>query len=296
MRKVHLLPNLLTLANAFCGLLAICKGIDALALSDGGGTFYAKMEAACWLVFLGMAFDAVDGKVARMVGGSSNFGAQLDSFSDMLTFGVAPAVLAKVLIEHEGPLYDYPVHARLNFIAAAVFSLMAILRLARFNLENDPDPAAHKSFKGLPSPGAAGMIAATMLMYLSLKNPDIEFSDGSPTPLGALLRLVPWIHASPFLYWFLPALVLLLPACGLLMVSRVRYTHMFSWITGRGQFVTLVTVVVAAVLLFTAPPLSMFLVFTGYVFFGLVRSLFPQHAAAPRTPASGPTPPPVVPR
>lgn len=280
MRKIHLLPNLLTLANAFCGLLAICKGIDALAGSGADATFYPKMEAACWLVFLGMAFDAVDGKVARMVGGSSNFGAQLDSFSDMLTFGVAPAVLAKVLIEHEGPLYDYPVHARLNFIAAAVYSLMAILRLARFNLENDPDPAAHKSFKGLPSPGAAGMLAATMLMYLSLKNPSVEFSDGSPTPFGALLRTFPQIHASPFVSWFLPALGLLLPACGLLMVSRVRYTHMFSWLTGRGQFVTLVTVVVAAVLLFMAPPLSMFLVFAGYVLFGLARAAVPRRAVA----------------
>src|SRR5690349_5354026 len=84
-RKVHLLPNLLTLANSFCGLLAICKGIDALqAVSPD--RFYANLETSCWLIFAGMLFDAVDGKVARMVGGGSAFGAQLDSFSDMLTF------------------------------------------------------------------------------------------------------------------------------------------------------------------------------------------------------------------
>jgi len=273
-RTVHLLPNLLTLANAFCGLLAICKGIDALVFSQANpALFYPKLEAACWLIFLGMLFDAVDGKVARWTGGTSSFGAQLDSFSDMLTFGVAPAVLAKVLIEHEGPFYDYPVHARVNFIAAVIFSLMAILRLARFNLETEPDDAAHKDFKGLPSPGAAGTIVATLLMYLSLKNPDTEFSDGTRTPLGTLLRLWPQIHESPFLYWFLPVLTLLLPFLGFLMVSRVRYTHMFSALTGRGQFVTLVSAAVAAALLFLAPVISVFLVFHTYIAYGLLRTL-----------------------
>ena len=287
MRKIHLLPNLLTLANAFCGLLAICKGVDALAFQGSeAGHFYSKMATACWLVFLGMVFDAVDGKVARMVGGASNFGAQLDSFADMLTFGVAPAVLAKVLIEHEAAYFDYAVNPRLHFIAAAVFSVMAILRLARFNLENDPDPAAHKHFKGLPSPAAAGTMAATMLMYLSLRNPEIELSDGSRTPLGSLLKLAPDLHQSQELVWFLPAIGLLLPVLGLLMVSRVRYTHMFSALTGRGQFVTLVVVVVAAFLLFAAPVLSVFLVFHLYVLGGLARAVFGKRG--PRAPIAGP--------
>ena len=273
MRKIHLLPNLLTLANSFCGLLAICKGIDALAFAQAeSGGFYSKLATACWLIFLGMLFDAIDGKVARMVGGASNFGAQLDSFSDMITFGVAPAVLAKVLIEHEGPLYGYNVNPRLHFVAAAVFSVMAILRLARFNLESEPDETAHLEFKGLPSPAAAGAVCATMLAYLSLRNPEIERSDGTLTPLGGILKLFPQIDQSPFLFWFLPALALMLPFLGLLMVSRVRYVHMFSAITGRGQFVTLVGVVVSAVCLFAAPVLAVFLVFNGYVLIGLARA------------------------
>src|SRR5262245_20254693 len=87
MRRISALPNLLTLGNAFCGLLAIAKAIDALALSrDDSSIFYANIERACWLIFLGMLFDALDGKVARITGGSSKFGAQLDSFSDALTF------------------------------------------------------------------------------------------------------------------------------------------------------------------------------------------------------------------
>ncbi len=280
-RKIHILPNLVTLANAFCGLLAICKGIDALAFSHADALgFYSKIETACWLIFLGMLFDALDGKVARMTGGASSFGAQLDSFSDMLTFGVVPALLVKVLIEHEAPLYDYSVNPRLHFIAAAVFSMMAILRLARFNLESDPDPAAHKMFTGLPSPAAAGAVAATMLMYLSLRNPQLEKSDGTETPLGAILRLIPQIDQHPVLGWFLPILALMLPALGLLMVSRVRYVHMFSAITGRGQFVTLVGVAFAASCLFVAPVLAVFLVFNGYVLIGIVRSLVRGRPAA----------------
>lgn len=272
MRKVHLLPNLLTLANSFCGLLAICKGIDALRAVDPE-RFYGSLETACWLIFAGMLFDAVDGKVARMVGGGSAFGAQLDSFSDMLTFGVAPGLIVKVLIEHEGPLYDFAVNPRLTFVAAMVFTVMAILRLARFNLENDPDPEAHRTFKGLPSPAAAGSIAATVLMYLSLRHPDLERSDGVLTPLGGILRHVPDLRMSPALVWFLPALLVMLPALGLYMVSRIRNVHMTSYLTERGQFVTLVGVVVAAVALWTFPVPAVFVVFNGYILYGLVRAL-----------------------
>lgn len=272
MRKVHLLPNLLTLANAFCGLLAICKGIDALH-AGVPERFYANMQTACWLIFAGMVFDALDGKVARMVGGGSAFGAQLDSFSDMLTFGVAPGILAKILLEHEGPLYEFAINPRLTFVAVVVFSVMAILRLARFNLMNDPDPEAHRTFQGLPSPAAAGSVTATMIMYLSLRHPDLQNSDGIITPLGGILKNFPDLRMSPALVWFLPALVVMLPVLGLLMVSRIRNVHMTSYLTGRGQFVTLVGVVVAVVALFTFPEPAVFIVFNGYVLYGLVRVL-----------------------
>jgi CDP-diacylglycerol--serine O-phosphatidyltransferase len=239
-----------------------------------------------------MLFDAVDGKVARMVGGASSFGAQLDSFSDMITFGLAPALLVKVLIEHEGPLYDSWGNPwdnpRVHFVAAAMFSVMAILRLARFNLETEPDEGSHLEFKGLPSPAAAGTVCATMLMYLSLRNPAIERSDGTLTPLGAILRWFPQIDRSPFLFVFLPALGFLLPLLGLLMVSRVRYVHMFSTITGRGQFVTLVGVVFSAFCLFVAPVLAVFVVFNGYVAGGLARALFTRRRGASSGPSDGP--------
>jgi CDP-diacylglycerol---serine O-phosphatidyltransferase len=226
-----------------------------------------------------MLFDAFDGKVARMVGGGSAFGAQLDSFSDLLTFGVAPAILTKILIEHEGPAWGLAVNPRLTFAAAVLYAVMAILRLARFNLENDPDPEAHKSFRGLPSPAAAGTVASAILLYLVVRKPQLEHSDGIETPLREFV--LDRLPADVALGWTLPAIWVLLVVLGFLMVSRVRYVHMFSALTGRGQFFTLVWVVVAAILLFAMPALSIFVVFHGYVLLGFVLWLVRRRRGAP---------------
>jgi CDP-diacylglycerol--serine O-phosphatidyltransferase len=272
MRSIAALPNLLTLGNAFCGLLALSKAIDALVIApEDPLLFYAKLEAACWLVLLGMVFDALDGKVARFTGGASEFGAQLDSFSDALTFGCAPALLAKVLIEHEGRTVDVPGHPRLHFIAAAAFALMAILRLARFNLETDSSDKAHRHFKGLPSPAAAGAVISTILFYLTMSRPEqIEVSEGTPTPLGRALSLFPEFQvAVP--WWFLPTFAAALPVLGFLMVSRVKYVHLMSFMTRRGSFYAFVTMVFAAFAFFAAPVPMLFLAFNGFVLLGLVR-------------------------
>jgi len=276
MRRVTVLPNLLTLANAFCGLLAIAKAIDALVLAGDparSAEFYGKLEAACLLVFLGMVFDALDGKVARLVGGASEFGAQLDSFSDALTFGVTPAILAKVLIEHEAPLLGYTGHPRLHFIAAASFALMAILRLARFNLETTTDESSHRDFKGLPSPAAAGAVVSTLLLYLVLRRPQLELDAAGPTPVGQLFDLLPSLRVEAMPWWVLPLIALLLPLYGSLMVSRLRYIHAISFLTRRGSFFLLVYAVFAAFLLFAAPVPVLFLAFQGFALAGLLRAL-----------------------
>lgn len=273
MRDVIALPNLLTLANAFCGLLAISKGIDALALGpQAPAVFYAKMEAAGWLIFLGMVFDALDGKVARWTGGTSEFGAQLDSFADALTFGCAPALLAKALIEHEGPLVGYNGNPRVHFLCAAAFSLMAILRLVRFNLETEPDAESHRSFKGLPSPAAAGAVASALLLYVVARRPELESESGTPTPVGHLLHLARGVDFSPP-WWYLPCLAVLLPVLGFLMVSRVRYTHMASALTRRGPFLALVYLVFGTFLLWLAPIPILFVAFHGFFLIGLARAV-----------------------
>lgn len=273
LKPVALLPNLLTLGNAACGLLAISKALDALAYSsEAPEIFYLKLEASCGLIFLGMVFDSLDGKVARLTKSFSDFGAQLDSFADLLTFGVAPAVLAKALIEHEGPLVGYAGSPRLHFIAVAAFTMMAILRLARFNLETEHDAESHKSFKGLPSPAAAGAVTSTLLMYLLLREPALETETGTPTPVGRAMSWLQDIEWTPILSWVPVYLVVALPLLGLLMVSRVPFPHGGALLTrDRGTFVMLVGVVFLAMGLYVAPVPSLFLAFNGFALVGTVR-------------------------
>jgi len=265
LKTVALLPNLFTLANAGLGLLAISKAIDALA--GPPDLFYRRLETACWLIFLAMVFDALDGKIARLTRSFSDFGAQLDSFADAITFGVAPAFLAKVLIEHEGGI-----HPRLHFLAAAAFTLMAILRLARFNLESEHDAESHQFFSGLPSPAAAGTLIATILMFLSLGG-GIEIEGGAETPVGKGLSVIPEAWRAGIAGALLPTLVFLLPILGLLMVSRVRYAHGTSLLVRGDRFRTLVTIVFVVFVLYLAPVPVLFATGWVYVTYGVVRSL-----------------------
>ncbi|MFT5059429.1 MAG: CDP-diacylglycerol--serine O-phosphatidyltransferase [Planctomycetota bacterium] len=282
MKPVQMIPNLLTLANCGCGLLAISKAIDALAYTGSDEAFfYHKMEAACALIFLGMVFDALDGKVARLTSSFSDFGAQLDSFADALTFCAAPALLAKTLIEHEGAFLGYEGSPRLHFAAAATFTLMGILRLARFNLETEHDESAHMSFSGLPVPAAAGAITSTLMMYLILRMPALEQSEGTVTPVGELFAFFgapEWTTLMKAMPYYVTAC---LPLIGLIMVSRIPYAHVASMMTrGRGQFIALVGFVFLAFGLYLAPKPSLFIFFNGFVLVGLLRGALTYRARA----------------
>ena len=263
-RPIALLPNALTLANAGLGLLAISKAVAALARGADQQLFEHHLETACWLIFIAGFLDAIDGTVARVTGAFSDLGAQLDSLADAVTFGIAPAIVAKVLLEHEGLS-----HPRIHFIAAAAFALMAILRLARFNAEGDDD---HLSFRGLPTPAAAGTLVATILMFLSLGG-GIETDTGGPTPLGRGLEILPigWRDALTD-YLLLPTILLLLPTLGLLMVSRVGYPHLSSWLGKVQSRRVLVPMVFGALGLYLAPVLVLFLIGPCYVGWGLWQS------------------------
>jgi CDP-diacylglycerol--serine O-phosphatidyltransferase len=309
-KRIHLLPNLLTLGNAFCGLLALAKGIDALAYQGVDPlVFHRKMEVACALVFGGMVFDVLDGFAARLTRSASAFGAQLDSFADALTFGVVPALLAKILIEHETPDGSFGT-SRVHFLAAAAFALMAILRLVRFNLEADskaptvpsvarvagaagfggvavesdeddlgsapPVRRRKADFSGLPSPVAAGAVASLVWLYLILSRPELETSEGTATPTRRFLQLVDY---SPDQYrwlldWLPGVCVLVLPLLGLLMVSHVRYPHLANLLAPkRRSFFSLVAIVFAAFLLYLAPVPVLALCFWSFVAAGLVKWL-----------------------
>jgi CDP-diacylglycerol--serine O-phosphatidyltransferase len=275
LKNIAILPNLVTLANAFCGLLALSKAIDAIPyIGVDSWVFYEKMESACLLVFLGMVFDAADGWVARLTKSSSEFGAMLDSFADLLTFGVVPAMLAKVMIEHEGSVVGYEGNARMHFLAAATFSIFALLRLCRFTLETEPETDDHKSFSGLPSPAAAGAVTSWIWMYLILQAPQLETAESTKTPVGMVMTWIQQFDWSPFLTWAPLLLALYLPILGLLMISRIRYSHGANIFTQRSSpFSALVVVVGICFLLFLAPVPVLFVVFNGFVILGALKGL-----------------------
>lgn len=269
MKRVSVLPNLLTLANAACGLLALSKAIDALAVVGAHPERFDKLlETGCWLIFLAMVFDALDGRVARMTDSSTEFGAQLDSFADAITFGVAPALMAKVLIEGVG---GDAIHPRLSFLAAAAFSLMAVLRLARFNLETEHDEDSHRDFRGLPSPAAAGTVVAMILMYLSLGSTIEVGEEGSKTLVGRGIEFLPPWLLEGLRAALLPAILIALPLLGLLMVSSVRYVHAASALfQRRAGFNLLVQASFVAGGLYLAPVPALFFLGIGYVLHGVV--------------------------
>ena len=144
---LSVLPTLLTLGNGVCGLAAIAVAMSVNLPWDNE----TKLLVAGSLIFAGMLFDALDGSAARMTGQESQFGAELDSLCDAVTFGTAPAVIVW--------RYGEAIPQKLNWAIGVLFALCVLIRLARFNVETDEDDT-HEGFDGLPSPAAAGTIAA----------------------------------------------------------------------------------------------------------------------------------------
>ncbi|MCY4645159.1 MAG: CDP-diacylglycerol--serine O-phosphatidyltransferase [Bacteriovoracales bacterium] len=150
-RWTYLLPNTFTALNLACGLASILL------------TIRGEMYNACLAVALGALFDSVDGRVARMVGSESAFGEQFDSMSDLITFGLAPALLV-----HHKYLYAY---GRLGIALTFLFLLCTALRLARFNVNISKVQSSY--FQGLPAPGAAMGLVGFVLFALEFDNPEL---------------------------------------------------------------------------------------------------------------------------
>jgi CDP-diacylglycerol---serine O-phosphatidyltransferase len=226
-RSVYFLPSLATLGNAVSGFAAIY--VAAMVASNDSPTrdpwanFFLThgFAAAAYLIFLAMVFDALDGRLARFARHTTDFGGQLDSMADAISFGVAPAFVALRLFRMEGPDWSVPL-TRLVWAMAALYVCCAAIRLARFNVSNQHGEQHHFSFLGLPSPGAAGAVASLILMEQDLSRQSLDFLAHTCLAL-------------------LPLVVL---ATGLLMVSHVRYPHFVNrYLRGRRSIGRLILIV-----------------------------------------------------
>lgn len=221
-RGIYLLPNLFTTAALFAGFYAIVAAMSG------------RFEDAAVAVFVAMVLDGLDGRVARLTNTQSDFGAEFDSLADMVSFGVAPALV----------MYEWALHSmgRLGWIAAFVYTVGAALRLARFNTQIGK--VDKRYFIGLASPAAAAVVVGFVWIA----------GDFSLSP-----KRLDWLAWSITL------------ACGLLMVSNVRY-YSFKTIDFKGKvpFFFLLVAVLIFVLVTIDPPKVLFLMFAGYALSGLV--------------------------
>ena len=251
-RGIAVVPTLLTLGNAFCGFLAMSKMVDAMAA--GGGEAYAdKTTQAAWLIFLAMIFDALDGRVARLTNQSSEFGVQLDSLTDIVSFGVAPALLAKVVYEQALTAAGITYSVKLPLLLCSLYVVCAVLRLARFSLITDTEEESHVSFTGLPTPAAAGMLASSVFFF-NEGGSSLGLAMGDQTVL-VMKRI----------FIFIP------PILGLLMITRVQYVHMVNrYVRGRKTFNFLALGLVCLFLVAFCHDWVILLVFTAYAFSGPV--------------------------
>jgi len=255
LRTIALLPTLITLGNGVCGVVAIFKTGQFMA---GGNEKTA--QAAAWLILAGMIFDALDGFVARLTRTTSSFGAQLDSLCDLVTFGVAPGFLTYAATRSDVmEIWGRPVQA-----ICVLYAMCALIRLARFTVETTPDESSHREFAGLPSPAAAGVIAAAIL-------PTVALDQIAPS-------LVKVIHAG------LPGLAL---ATGILMVSRVKYAHVVNRVLkGKRPFITLVELALVIALFSIFREFAFFIAFFGYAVTGPLLWLKKYLFRRPVTPAA----------
>ncbi len=224
-RGIYLLPNLFTTGCLFCGFYAITAAMNG------------RFETAALLIFTAMVMDGLDGRVARLTHTQTAFGAEYDSLSDMVSFGLSPALIMY--------LWSLSALSRLGWFAAFVYAAAAALRLARFNTQIGVEDKRY--FQGLPSPSAAAVVVGLIWMSetYGLNGEAMRYVAAAVTTVAALL-----------------------------MVSNIRY-YSFKEIDVRGRvpFVVIIAVTLVFAVIFTNPQLMLFTLFSAYAVSGPLMTL-----------------------
>jgi CDP-diacylglycerol---serine O-phosphatidyltransferase len=243
--KIYLLPNLMTTGNLFCGFTATLKILEGALLQnsnpDAAGDLF---HAAIWFILGACFFDLLDGRLARLGGHESAFGREFDSLADIVSFGLAPALMVYRIVLQEFP--------RACWIVAFIYLACGALRLARFNCAAANHEAAgadnEKSFTGFPIPAAAGLIASITLFLLWL-------AEGEH-------HLGKWKFVLPPLMLFL----------SFMMFSRFQYPSFkaLNWKTKKSipRFLVISLVLIFTVMNYEWMPAVLFLC---YLLYGFLR-------------------------
>ena len=244
---MFVLPNLFTVSNIFCGFYAIVLCIDATDPSQQPLQLYRAALA----IFFGMFFDMFDGRVARLTRTQSEFGVQLDSLADAISFGCAPALL----------LYRWSLHdfGFAGIVISFLFVACGALRLARFNVMAADAPGKTKDFVGLPIPLAAGTVVAMVMASYQFGGPVFGGTMGAAV-MGLLLSA--------------------------LMVSNVRY-RAFKNVRPNKRSITIAFVIVLILTTISAqlkPAVALVCLFVAYIADGLIEEVifFPRRNAERR--------------
>lgn len=244
-RKLRWLPNTLTLCNSWCGFAAILWTLNAYVRVPAGAVpteTYNTLAVAALIILGAMIFDVLDGFAARMLNATSMHGLQMDSLSDMVTFGVAPAVLMAVMTHRlQGIQTTFQVWV--TYLLCSAYVGCTALRLATYNVKAIEKTGNDTVFHGLPSPGAAAAIASLVLAVRVFGHDLSKFA------------LIFPIYAA---------------VLGILMVSSLPYRHLGKWLLSRkgNQPIKIMLLIVLLYLVSLFGSYTIFVVITLYVLSG----------------------------
>jgi CDP-diacylglycerol--serine O-phosphatidyltransferase len=237
-KGIYILPSLITCGNMSFGILSMISSIN--------GNFIR----AAWLLVGALACDIMDGRVARLTKSTSDFGVQLDSLSDLISFGAAPAIMMYMLVLNTMP--------KIGVAIAVLFVLCSALRLARFNVATNQSVTS-KNFMGLPTPASAGVLISFVLSYELL----------GPKEYTLNVKTIKILQDTmPVFFKAMPIVMVLL---SFLMVSNVPYLSFKKVALSRVRTIQLLVLIIVLVLLILVYPQNIFfIIFTVYAFSGLV--------------------------
>lgn len=253
MRKIYLVPNFITTANMCFGFYSIICSIEG------------NIEGAAWAIVVAAVFDMLDGRIARLARATSRFGVEYDSLSDLVSFGIAPALL----------LYQWALKPfeRLGWLVAFLFAACGALRLARFNVSTGNTPK--NTFQGLPIPIAAGLVSTLLIFNRTMDWLPLDIPNRAASVTALILTL----------------------SLSILMVSTMPFPSFkeLNW-RSRASFGYLLVGVLSMILVAVRPEITMFLILVCYTGLSLIWNLMrlltgararPQQEAITERPIEG---------